>query len=70
MREQGNPIGEIYGKTLEQIRKERREWFKSTNTFKDDICRKNCLDVCIDHNNKVQSYITTRLFNNKGSCHD
>lgn len=57
MREQGEPIGTVYGKTLVEIRKERKEWFDSVNTHDDVICSKNCLDVCIDHNNKVEEYI-------------
>jgi MoaA/NifB/PqqE/SkfB family radical SAM enzyme len=57
MREQGEPIGTVYGKTLEQIRKERKEWFDKTDTFENPICAKNCLDVCIDYNNKVKEGI-------------
>jgi sulfatase maturation enzyme AslB (radical SAM superfamily) len=56
MREQGKAIGNVYGKTIQEIRKERKIWFEKTNTYNDPICRKNCLDVCIDHNNKVESY--------------
>jgi len=26
------------------------------NSFNDKICRKNCLDVCIDYNNKFRGY--------------
>lgn len=53
MRERGNFIGSVYGKTIEEIRAERKEWFKRTLVKLDPICKKNCLDVCIDHNNKV-----------------
>ncbi len=56
MREQGEPIGSVYGKTLEQIRAERKEWFEKTDTREQIICKNNCLDVCIDHNNVVESY--------------
>ena len=50
LREGGNPIGKIgYN-----MRQERIEWFKNHNSFEDPICRKNCLDVCIDYNNKVE----------------
>jgi len=48
MREGGSAIG-IIGKDM---RKERRLWFDTQNVFKDEICRKNCLDVCIDYNRK------------------
>ena len=57
MREQGASMGTVSGKTLEEIREVRKEWFNKTNTHEDAICRKNCLDVCIDHNNKVEDYV-------------
>jgi hypothetical protein len=47
MREHGNPIGKI-GRDM---RKERLRWCRQHNTHLDPICRANCLDVCIDHNN-------------------
>jgi len=57
LREQGEAIGEFYGKSLEEIRNERRNWFFSHNTHKSSICRSNCLDVCRDYNNKVDFYV-------------
>ena len=48
MREKGNPIGKV----SENMRKERIEWSKNHNTFEDEICRKNCLDVCVHYNNR------------------
>ena len=54
MREQGEAIGDVYGKSLDEIREERFYWFNETNTHEDPICKKQCLDVCIDHNNKVE----------------
>jgi MoaA/NifB/PqqE/SkfB family radical SAM enzyme len=48
MREGGNPIGKV-GKNM---RRERADWVKTHDTHKDPICLKNCLDVCIDYNNK------------------
>lgn len=54
MREQGDPIGSIEEKDIQQIRAERFTWFYNTDTHLDPICKKNCLDVCIDYNNKVQ----------------
>lgn len=54
MREQGEAIGSINGKNIQQIRNERRIWFESNNTHEDKICKRNCLDVCIDYNNKVE----------------
>lgn len=56
MREQGKSIGSVDNKTIERIRQERKEWFDKTNCYQDDICRKNCLDVCIDHNNQCEKY--------------
>lgn len=52
LREGGNPIGKVSS----YMRKERIEWFKTHNTFKDKICLENCLDVCIDYNNKYGEY--------------
>ena len=53
MREGGLPIGEM----KENFRQEREDWFKKHDTHKDKICLKNCLDVCIDYNNKVDCYV-------------
>ena len=50
MREKGEPIGKV----SETMRSERAEWFKKHDCFKDEICKKNCLDVCIDYNNKYR----------------
>lgn len=50
MREQGEPVGKI----IENIRQDRFKWFINHNTHKDEICKKNCLDVCIDYNNKAK----------------
>lgn len=52
MREGGNPIGKVG----ENMRKERKEWMKKHDTHKDIICQKNCLDVCIDYNNKYNKF--------------
>lgn len=52
LREGGNPIGRVGGK----MRKEREEWCYSHNVYQDEICRRNCLDVCRDYNNKVEMY--------------
>lgn len=48
MREQGDPIGSVGPK----MREERLEWFQRHDTHKDPICRGNCLDVCVQYNNK------------------
>jgi len=53
LREHGAEIGKING-NIRSVRKERKLWFESHNTFKDDICKDNCLDVCVDYNNRVK----------------
>lgn len=54
MREQGDPIGIV----SENIRQERETWVLNHNCHADEICKKNCLDVCIDYNNKAKQYKT------------
>ena len=49
MREYGEPIGNV-GLNMRQ---ERLKWFIKNNTKKNKICKNNCLDVCIDFNNKA-----------------
>lgn len=49
MREFGEPIGKLSS----GMREERLKWYQNHNCFNDNICRQNCLDVCIDYNNKV-----------------
>ncbi len=48
MREGGNPIGAVG----ENMRQERERWSFEHDTHLDPICSKNCLDVCVDFNNK------------------
>lgn len=48
LREGGKPIGELNKYT----RFDRFLWYKSHDTHNDPICKNNCLDVCIDFNNK------------------
>jgi MoaA/NifB/PqqE/SkfB family radical SAM enzyme len=50
LREGGDPIGKVN----QFIREERKEWFENHNTKLDPICSKNCLDVCVDYNNKYR----------------
>lgn len=52
LREQGNPIGRIH----KNMRQERYEWFLSHDTHKDQICKNNCLDVCVDFNNAAMRF--------------
>ena len=46
--------GEAVGKVGPNMRKERKAWFDNHDCYEDKICRENCLDVCIDHNNKYR----------------
>jgi molybdenum cofactor biosynthesis enzyme MoaA len=45
--------GELIGDIGMNMRAERTAWYNKTNTHCDPICRQNCLDVCIDYNNKA-----------------
>lgn len=47
LREGGQPIGYITNKT----RTDRLQWYNNHNSWTDNICRRNCLDVCIAYNN-------------------
>ena len=50
MRQHGSPIGKV----SENMRQERLEWYKNHDTFKDPICQKCCLDVCVAFNDKAE----------------
>lgn len=52
MREKGAPIGVI----SDNMREARLEWFEQHDCFTDEICKANCLDVCIDYNNKYADF--------------
>jgi len=52
MREGCEPIGEVGS----NMRSERIEWFNTHDSYKNGICRNNCLDVCIDYNNRVEDF--------------
>jgi molybdenum cofactor biosynthesis enzyme MoaA len=52
MREQGEPIGRL----TSNVRLDRKIWFENHDTFKDKICKENCLDVCKDYNHKWREY--------------
>ncbi|MDD4013539.1 MAG: hypothetical protein PHW14_05060, partial [Candidatus Omnitrophica bacterium] len=53
MREGCSPIGKIYDAS---VRQDRYEYYKNHDTHCDGICRQNCLDVCIDYNNKYEEF--------------
>ena len=48
--------GEAIGKVGENMRMERYKFFLKHDPHNDPICKANCLDVCIDHNNKCESF--------------
>jgi pyruvate-formate lyase-activating enzyme len=50
LREGGAPIG-LMGP---DARRQRTKWFEKHDSHRDDICRRNCLDVCVDYNNRVR----------------
>lgn len=52
LREGGNPVGDVGP----NMRQERIKWLNSHDTYKDQICKKNCLDVCVDYNNKWREF--------------
>lgn len=51
MRERGKPIGKFNG-DMKKVRQERMEWMEKTDCSVDPICSGNCLDVCVDYNNR------------------
>lgn len=52
MREGGESIGEV-GETT---RADREKWAYAHDAYNDPICRKNCLDVCIDYNGTLERH--------------
>lgn len=59
MREHGASVGKIDytlspAEAATKVREDRLHWVKSRHTKLDPICSKNCLDVCIDHNNRAR----------------
>jgi molybdenum cofactor biosynthesis enzyme MoaA len=53
LREGGDPIGKIGP----QMREEREAWYANHDTHRDPICKNNCLDVCVDYNNRAREYV-------------
>lgn len=52
MREGGMPIGQI----SPSMRQQRAEWAESHDCTTDPICAANCLDVCVDYNQKFADW--------------
>lgn len=55
MREGCKPIGKVGP----NMRQERMDWFERHNSYKDDVCRGNCLDVCVQYNNRCEEYLNS-----------
>ncbi len=53
LREGGEPIGKI----SPWMREQRKAWYERHDAHTDRICSGNCLDVCRDYNNRVESAI-------------
>lgn len=51
LRERGEPIGEV----STDMRKDRLAWFETHDPSRDKICSRNCLDVCIEFNQKCEA---------------
>lgn len=51
LREGGDPIGKVGA----DMRAERYQWMLKHNSHEHPICQANCLDVCVDYNNKAQT---------------
>lgn len=52
LREGGDPICEVGP----DMRQKRHEWFLKHNSYDNLICRKNCIDACVELNNKIENY--------------
>lgn len=50
LRQNGKPIGKI----SDDFRTQRLEWYNKHDAHCDPICKKTCLDVCVDYNNRVE----------------
>ncbi len=54
MREKGDPIGRVN----KNMRMERLKWVETHDAFKDEICKKNCLDCLVKYNNDCRKFRT------------
>jgi MoaA/NifB/PqqE/SkfB family radical SAM enzyme len=55
-REGGKPIGEVDP----SMRKQRMEWFKSTDTHAETICTQFCADFYIEYNNRCEEFLRAK----------
>ena len=56
MREGGEPVGKVH----KDMRKDRIEYLKTHDTHNDPICKKNCIDACVELNNKIDKFKNER----------
>jgi MoaA/NifB/PqqE/SkfB family radical SAM enzyme len=54
LREKGDAIGEFT--TVAEVRDARRKFAEGHDCYADPICRGNCLDVCVEYNNRHMFY--------------
>ena len=54
LREGGAPVGSMKNKSIRDVRQDRLDFIMDRKS--DVICKQNCLDVCVDYNNRVNSY--------------
>lgn len=54
LREGGKPIGSFAN--AKAAREDRLRWYNSHDCQRDPICKNNCLDVCIDYNNRWNQF--------------
>ncbi len=55
--------GKAIGKINKNMREDRRNWILNHDTHHDKICSNNCLDVCIDYNNRVRYFQGLSFYN-------
>jgi len=65
MREQGRPIGKVGP----DVREQRQAWAAKHDTHSDPICRGNCLDVCVDYNNRYRDFHPATVAKPRESFH-
>lgn len=60
--------GKAVGKVGPNMRAERLAWMESHDPHEDAICRANCLDVCVAHNNRVEALRGAQAGNRHAVC--
>lgn len=52
--------GQAIGKFGPDVRDQREKWYNHHNTHNDPICSGNCLDVCVEYNNRYRDFEEVR----------